>query len=103
MNRGILYGMAAYVSWGVLPVFWKLLQDVPSMEIVAQRILWSLPLLLLLLAGTGQLRSLRVMFSSWRVFGLVCLTALFLIHELVRFISGASTPARSSTPASVTS
>ncbi len=88
MNRGILYGIAAYVSWGVLPIFWKLLQDVPPLETVGQRILWSFPLLLLLLVATKQLRSMRVLFSSWRILGLVALTALLLIANWSVYIYG---------------
>lgn len=38
---GFLYGGAAYVLWGILPLYWKLLERIPAMEILAHRILWS--------------------------------------------------------------
>ena len=41
MNRGILYAFFTYIFWGALPIYWKLLDHVPSIEIVSQRILWS--------------------------------------------------------------
>ncbi|RXT02306.1 EamA family transporter RarD [Ammoniphilus sp. CFH 90114] len=44
MNRevtGIWYAVAAYASWGLLPLYWKALQQIPSGEILAHRILWS--------------------------------------------------------------
>ena len=47
LNPGILYGVAAYGIWGVLPVYLKLLHPLPAPDILAHRILWSL----LLLAG----------------------------------------------------
>ena len=38
---GTLYALAAFGMWGILPVYWKLLQQVPSPEILAHRIFWS--------------------------------------------------------------
>ena len=49
MNRGILYGIAAYSIWGFLPLYWKALQDVPAGEILANRIVWSFLFVILLL------------------------------------------------------
>lgn len=42
MNRGIALGVGAYLVWGVLPVYWKLLENVDSTEILAHRIVWSI-------------------------------------------------------------
>jgi chloramphenicol-sensitive protein RarD len=50
-NRaGIISAVAAYLLWGVLPAYWKLLQSLGSVEILAHRIVWSLVLLAGLLA-----------------------------------------------------
>lgn len=48
-RSGVLAALAAFFLWGVLPVFWKLLQFLPPVSIVSQRTLWSLLLLLLIL------------------------------------------------------
>jgi chloramphenicol-sensitive protein RarD len=45
MKRGIALGVAAYVLWGVLPIFWKAIESVDSFEILAHRIVWSMVLL----------------------------------------------------------
>ena len=42
MNRGIIYALSAYIFWGLHPIYWKQLQSIPSSEIVAHRIIWSL-------------------------------------------------------------
>jgi len=42
MNRGIILALCAYIFWGIHPIYWKLLQNVPAVEIVAHRIIWSL-------------------------------------------------------------
>ncbi len=38
---GILYGVGAYVMWGILPLYWKLIETIPPWEILAHRVLWS--------------------------------------------------------------
>ncbi|MCA9864894.1 MAG: EamA family transporter RarD, partial [Anaerolineales bacterium] len=42
MNKGIIYAAGAYVMWGLLPLYWKTLQEVPAGQILAHRIAWSL-------------------------------------------------------------
>jgi len=41
MNRGIALGIGAYIIWGFLPIFWKTIDTVDSLEILAHRIVWS--------------------------------------------------------------
>ncbi len=48
-RRGFAFGVAAYGLWGVLPIYFKAIADVPAVDIVAHRVLWSLPFLALLL------------------------------------------------------
>jgi chloramphenicol-sensitive protein RarD len=40
-DSGTLYALSAFVLWGILPVYWKLLHTVPAGEILAHRIFWS--------------------------------------------------------------
>jgi chloramphenicol-sensitive protein RarD len=54
IRRGFLFGIAAYGLWGVLPIYFKAIAAVAAVDIVAHRVLWSLPFLaLLLFFGTG--------------------------------------------------
>ena len=46
MNKGVLYAISAYALWGLLPLFWKLLEDVPAFQILCHRISWSLVFLI---------------------------------------------------------
>ena len=50
--------LAAFFLWGILPVFWKLLDFLPPPSIVAQRTLWSLVILLMILAWRREGRTL---------------------------------------------
>jgi chloramphenicol-sensitive protein RarD len=59
-RAGFLYGLAAYGLWGVMPIYFKWLQAVPSIDIVAHRIVWSLAALVIfatLAKVWGQVRS----------------------------------------------
>lgn len=56
---GVFYGAIAYVVWGFLPIYWKLLKDIPADEILAHRIFWSFLFvggILLLKNGVGALK-----------------------------------------------
>lgn len=41
-KQGIIFVTAAYILWGCLPIFWKTLEDVPSLYILCARVVWSL-------------------------------------------------------------
>lgn len=60
-RSGFVYGFAAYLMWGIFPLYWKLLDQSSALELLAQRILWSLvtiALLVLVLRRFGQVRTL---------------------------------------------
>ena len=47
---GFALGLLAYALWGVLPIYFKAIERSPAIDIVAHRVLWSLPFLALLIA-----------------------------------------------------
>lgn len=53
---GMPYGVAAYICWGLLPIYFKLLPDVDPVEMVASRVLFSLILMIAILAATAAIR-----------------------------------------------
>jgi chloramphenicol-sensitive protein RarD len=42
VKKGLASAIGAYVLWGILPIYWKLVGDVPAQEVIAHRIVWSL-------------------------------------------------------------
>jgi chloramphenicol-sensitive protein RarD len=56
MRRGVLYGIAAYVIWGLFPLYWPLLKPAGSIEILAHRIIWSLVVVGVILAARRHWR-----------------------------------------------
>jgi chloramphenicol-sensitive protein RarD len=41
MKRGIFYAVSVYFLWGISPIYWKLLQNINSIEVIAHRIIWA--------------------------------------------------------------
>lgn len=58
LNRGVLYAASAYVTWGIIPIFWKLLDHVGAVEIVVHRIVWTLIFAMAALAAWERLPKL---------------------------------------------
>jgi chloramphenicol-sensitive protein RarD len=54
MRSGYLYALGAFGLWGVLPIYWQLIREVPALQVVCHRIIWSVLLLVPLLSWTGQ-------------------------------------------------
>ncbi len=50
---GVIYGVAAYSLWGFLPLYWKMVQVVPSIEVLAHRMLWAFVFVTLVVFLTG--------------------------------------------------
>ncbi len=58
-RKGIWLAVAAFSFWGIIPVFWKALDSVPALELLSHRIVWSVPLLFLIIVGRKHLGVLR--------------------------------------------
>lgn len=54
-SKGIGLASGAYIIWGILPIYWKLLLTVPALEVLAHRIVWSVIFLWGLIAASGNL------------------------------------------------
>jgi len=77
-NRGFLLGLGAYALWGVLPLYFKAIASISAVDIVAHRVLWSLPFLgLLILAAKGWPR-VRAAATRRKTLGILALTALLI-------------------------
>lgn len=83
-RTGILYGLTAYLMWGFLPAFFKLLHHVRAVEVVAQRIVWSVLFLGLLVLVRRSLPTLRAALSNPRAIAILGVTAsLIAVNWLI--------------------
>jgi chloramphenicol-sensitive protein RarD len=81
---GVTAALAAYILWGLTPIYFKLIQSVAPIEIIAHRILWSIPMLagfLLLRDGSGFWRRMRLPRRS--IFTLLISGTLVAINWLI--------------------
>lgn len=87
-TRGISSAICAYLMWGFLPIYWKLLRQAGAVEILAHRVLWSLFFLILLLLITHRRSSFLaevrgIIKDPRRVSGVILATVLISLNWLV--------------------
>ncbi len=78
---GLLYALAAYLLWGflpLLPLYMKALAHIPPVEVIAHRVLWSVPVALAVLAWLGRTADLRAALRSPRMLGMGAMTAALI-------------------------
>ncbi|EAQ44118.1 MAG: EamA family transporter [Roseobacter sp. MedPE-SWde] len=76
--QGLAFAISAYVLWGFLPLYMKLVAHIPAAEVVAHRVLWSVPVAGLLLVVLGRTKELRAALKSPRTLGMACVTAALI-------------------------
>jgi chloramphenicol-sensitive protein RarD len=65
-KAGVLYGLGAYLLWGLFPLYWRFLSAVPSFQILAHRLVWSFILTLTLSMVLGRRRQIAALFRDRR-------------------------------------
>lgn len=76
--RGFAFALTAYVLWGFLPFFMKAVAHIPASEVVAHRIVWSVPLAGLVLIWLGRTSEIKVALRSPRMLAMATLTATLI-------------------------
>ncbi len=78
MNSGVVYALAAYVIWGLFPLYFKALEQVPSLQILAHRMAWSLLFVALLLAVLKRWSWMRLLREQTALLARFTLSAVLL-------------------------
>ena len=77
LRGGVAYAAAAFAWWGVSPIYWKAMPGVPAFELLANRIVWSFLLLVVVLAAGRRGEEVRALLGNRRaLLTLVATTAL---------------------------
>ncbi len=76
--RGFAFALTAYLLWGFLPFFMKAVAHIPASEVVAHRIVWSVPLAGLVLVWLGRTGDIKAALRSPRMLGMATLTAVLI-------------------------
>lgn len=73
--KGLALAIAAYLMWGFLPLYMKALASVPVLEVLAHRVVWSVPVAGAILIWLRRTADLRAALRSPRMIGMAALTA----------------------------
>ena len=85
-QHGLPYALGAYAIWGFVPLFFKLLSDVPPVEVLAQRIVWSLPLCFVIMAFRHQIGEYLAALKDWRVLRLLLASSILIALNWLVYI-----------------
>jgi chloramphenicol-sensitive protein RarD len=87
-RRGLAYGVAAYLLWGLFPLFWPLLEPARPVEILAHRIVWSLLVVLVILAAQRRWRWIAKIVRRPRRLALLTAAAVLIGVNWATYIYG---------------
>jgi chloramphenicol-sensitive protein RarD len=88
MNKGILYGIGAYLLWGFFPIYWKFLHPVPALQVIGHRIGWSFILLTVYILVTKQWQDFRSVAFKWKTIGIYSIAAVLLSINWLIYVWG---------------
>jgi chloramphenicol-sensitive protein RarD len=77
-NLGVFYAAASYTLWGILPIYWKLIVGVSSVEILAHRILWAFAFVFLIIAYNRQWAEIKSVLADKKQVFYVFISAIFI-------------------------
>lgn len=77
-GAGILYAGAAYTAWGVLPLYWRLLSDVPPFELTVHRVLWAALFVAAVTAARGHWPRIIAAVRDRHTLGTLALSSLMI-------------------------
>lgn len=77
-RRGFVLALSAYLLWGLLPFYMKAVAHLPLAEVVAHRILWSVPIAAAVLIWLGRTADFKVALRSPRMLAMAALTATLI-------------------------
>ena len=84
--QGLLMALAAYILWGCFPLFFNLLSHVPSIEVLANRIIWSMVATLLVIIALGKRDTLLSLLRNAQLMKWLALTSLLISANWLIFI-----------------
>lgn len=85
MKKGVIRAALAYFMWGVFPLFFHALRDVPSIQVLAHRIYWSFLLVTLILVIKRGIPSFKAS-VTWRVAGIYLVAAVLLAANWFTYV-----------------
>jgi len=85
-DTGVLYAASAFAIWGIIPIYWKILDHVGAVEIVMHRIVWTLVFALAALAAWDRLPKLYAALANRRALLALAASAVMIAINWGLFI-----------------
>jgi len=85
-KKGIIYAILAFTFWGLVPIYFKLVQSVSPIEILIHRILWSVVFLSILIIFTKQIPNLKKLLKDRKRLKILFLTSVLVSTNWLIFI-----------------
>ena len=76
--QGFLFAVSAYFLWGFLPIYMKAMDHIPPVEVLAHRVLWSVPVAATVLWALGRTNDLKAALTSPRTLAMGAVTATLI-------------------------
>ncbi len=89
-RAGLGFGLAAYLSWGLVPLYFKQVSSIAPIQVLAHRVIWSVVFLAALLSMQGRWRELVATVRSRRTLGALALTTILIASNWLVFIYAVS-------------
>ncbi|HEV7369520.1 EamA family transporter RarD [Arenibaculum sp.] len=88
---GLLYAFGAFFTWGLSPIYFKALVDVPATEIMAHRVVWSALLMIVVVLALRSRHAVAAAFATRRQLGFYAVTTLLVSTNWLLFIWAVNT------------
>ena len=75
--RGFGFALTAYLLWGFLPLYMKALAQIPTLEVLAHRVLWSVPIALIILAILRRTAELKAALMNRKMLAMAAVTVFY--------------------------
>ena len=84
--KGLAYAVATYLMWGILPLYMKAVAHIPPTEVIAHRVIWSLPIAATVLIAQGRTGDIRAAIRRPRLLAMAALTATLVTGNWLIYV-----------------
>lgn len=86
IRDGLIAGLVAYVIWGILPIYFKIIGAVDPLEVLTHRVIWAIPFGAIILTARRQWPEIRRALGHQRMMGWLSLSALLIALNWFAYI-----------------
>ncbi len=90
-TKGYLYAVGAFIFWGLVPIYFKAVSTIPALEVLSNRVVWSVVFLAILLFSSKQYKFLKNIIRSPKELKILLITSLLISINWLTFIIAINT------------